>query len=237
VAYLQGRNRTQTVFFCLEDCIASDAPVRVVDAFCEQVDYVALNFRGKFTNNNCRPNYPPSLLLRLYIYGYLNGIRSSRKLERECRCNVEVMWLCNNLLPKYHTIADFRKRHPEQIRDVFRQFVAIMCRWKLAGRKTIAIDGTRYRAQNSKKNNYNEDKIRRQSTCIDHKVAQYPEEMNELGQKENKKQKDLKRFQELAQNKTKMNVRRRQYQALKQQLQKSPDTQISTVDKDSRSLW
>ena len=152
MAYVQGTHRGQTAIFCLEDFIASDAPVRVVDAFCEGIDYTTLNFRGKYTNDNCRPCYHPSLLLRLYIYGYLNGIRSSRKLEQECRRNVEVMWLCQSLVPRYHTIADFRKRHPEQIRQVFREFVALMCKWRLVGRKAVAVDSTKSRAQNSKKN-------------------------------------------------------------------------------------
>jgi len=131
MAYVQGTDRRQTAIFGLEDFIQADAPVRVIDAFCEQIDYTSLNFRGKYTNDNCRPNYHPSLLLRLYIYGYLNGIRSSRKLEQESRRNVEVMWLCNNLTPKYHTIADFRKHHANQIKEVFRQFVALMCQWRL----------------------------------------------------------------------------------------------------------
>jgi transposase len=127
MAYIDGTDRLQTAIFCLEDFIASEAPVRVVDAFCNQIDYAALNFRGKYTQENCRPCFHPSLLLRLYIYGYLNGIRSSRKLACECKRNLEVMWLCHNLMPKYHTIADFRKHHPAQIREVFRQFVSLMC--------------------------------------------------------------------------------------------------------------
>src|SRR5690349_14934229 len=119
MAYVQGTDRSQTAIFCLEDFIAADSPVRVIDAFCEQIDYAVLDFRGKFTQDNCRPLYHPSLLLRLYIYGYLNSIRSSRRLEAECTRNVEVMWLCQGLVPRYHTIADFRKRHPQQIREVF----------------------------------------------------------------------------------------------------------------------
>ncbi|WP_132055674.1 IS1182 family transposase [Pseudocnuella soli] len=236
MAYVQGTDRLQTAIFCLEDFIAPHAPVRVIDAFCEQIDYVALNFRGRFTQEACRPCYHPSLLLRLYIYGYLNGIRSSRKLAQECTRNVEVMWLCNNLLPKYHTIADFRKRHGEQIREVFRQFVSVMCRWKLVGKKTIAIDGCRFRAQNSRKNNYNEDKIRRQLTYIDHKVSEYLAEMNELDRKENKKQKDEKRLQELAKNKTWMKERKNLYLHLKKQLEQSSAAQISTTDPDSRAV-
>jgi transposase len=101
MAYIEGSDRRQAAIFCLEDFIATDAPVRVIDAFCNQIDYVALDFRGKFSCDDGRPNYHPSILLRLYIYGYLNGIRSSRRLERECKRNVEVMWLCSNLLPKY----------------------------------------------------------------------------------------------------------------------------------------
>jgi transposase len=162
MAYLYGADRRQTEIFCLEDFIASDALVRIIDAFCDQIDYVNLNFRGKFSSDNCRPNYHPSLLLRLYLYGYLNGVRSSRKLEQECTRNLEVMWLCNHLTPKYHTIADFRKLHAAQIHEVFRQFVSLMCNWKLIGGKTIAVDGTRIRAQNSRKNNYNKERIQRQ---------------------------------------------------------------------------
>lgn len=234
--YVQGTDRLQTAIFCLEDFIASDAPVRVVDAFCEGIDYAALNFRGKFTNDNCRPQYHPSLLLRLYLYGYLNGSRSSRKLEQQCRCNVEVMWLCHSLVPRYHTIADFRKRHPEQIKDVFRQFVALMCNWHLVGRKTVAIDSTKYRAQNSKKNNYNEEKIRRQLAYIDRKAADYLREMDAIDHKEKTKAKDIRRLFELTRDKEKLTERRRQYLALQKQLKRSPHTQLSTVDPESRAL-
>ena len=236
MAYVQGTHRLQTAIFCLEDFIASDAPVRVMDAFCEQIDYAALNFRGKFTQDNGRPCFHPSLLLRLYIYGYLNGIRSSRRLEAECRRNLEVMWLCSNITPKYHTIADFRKRHPEQIREVFRQLVALMCQWKLIGKKTIAIDGTRFRAQNSKKNNYNPEKIQRQLAYIDQKVSAYLEEMNAIDQKEKTKAKDIRRLLKLTQDHEKMKERRKQYQELKSQLEQSADTQISTVDPQSRAV-
>lgn len=236
MAYVQGTHRRQTAIFCLEDFIATEASVRVVDAFCEQIDYVSLNFRGRYTNNNCRPNYHPSLLLRLYIYGYLNGIRSSRKLEAECRRNLEVMWLCHSLAPKYHTIADFRKRHPEQIKEVFRQFVSLMCAWKLIGRKTIAIDSTKYRAQNSRKNNYNEEKIKRQLAYIDHKTSQYLQEMNDIDKKEKTKAKDIRRLFELTRDKEKVQERRQQYLALQKQLKRSAETQISTVDGDSRSV-
>ncbi len=236
MAYVQGTHRLQTAIFCLEDFIACDAPVRVIDAFCEQIDYATLNFRGKYTNDNCRPCFHPSLLLRLYIYGYLNGIRSSRKLEAECRRNVEVMWLCGSLVPRYHTIADFRKRHPEQIREVFKQLVSLMCQWKLVGRKTIAIDGTRYRAQNSKKNNYNQEKIQRQMAYIDHKVADYLNEMERLDHKERNRVKDSKHLHQLAADIQKMKERKQQYQQLQKQLRSSSDTQISTVDGDSRAL-
>ena len=236
MAYVQGTHRGQTAIFCLEDFIASDAPVRVVDAFCEGIDYTTLNFRGKYTNDNCRPCYHPSLLLRLYIYGYLNGIRSSRKLEQECRRNVEVMWLCQSLVPRYHTIADFRKRHPEQIRQVFREFVALMCKWRLVGRKAVAVDSTKYRAQNSKKNNYNPEKIKRQLAYIDRKVSDYMEQMDAIDQKEKTRTKDIRRLFELTRDKEKMQQRKRQYQALQKQLKSSPDVQLSTVDPESRAL-
>jgi transposase len=236
MAYVQGTDRSQTAIFCLEDFIATDAPVRVVDAFCEGIDYAALDFRGKYTQDNCRPCFHPSLLLRLYIYGYLNGIRSSRKLEQECRRNVEVMWLCNNIIPKYHTIADFRKVHPEQIKAVFREFVALLCNWKLVGRKTIGVDSTKYRAQNSRKNNYNKEKINRQLAYIDHKVSEYLQEMNAIDHKEKTKAGDIRRLFELTRDKEKLQERRRQYKALQKELAGSEDTQISTVDPESRAV-
>lgn len=236
MAYVQGVHRSQTAIFCLEDFIAAEAPVRVVDAFCEQIDYAALDFRGKFTNDNCRPNYHPSLLLRLYIYGYLNGIRSSRRLEQQCRCNLEVMWLCHSLVPRYHTIADFRKCHPEQIKEVFRQFVSLMCNWHLVGKKTVAIDSTKYRAQNSKKNNFNEEKICRQLAYIDHKTAEYLGEMNDIDRKEKTKTKDIRRLFELTRDKEKLLERKAQYELLQKQLNQSPATQISTVDPESRAI-
>lgn len=146
------------------------------------------------------------------------------------------MWLCNNLVPRYHTIADFRKHHSEQIREVFRQLVALMCQWKLVGKKTIAVDGTRYRAQNSRKNNYSKDKIQRQMDYIDHKVSEYLEEMNEIDRKEKTKVKDIKRLLKLTQDREKMQERKREYQKLKEALEKSSDTQISTVDPESRAV-
>ena len=234
--YVQGTDRRQSGLFCLEDFIASDAAVRVVDEFCEQVDYAALDFRGKFSQDNCRPTYHPSILLRLYIYGYLNGIRSSRKLEAECTRNVEVMWLCHSLVPRYHTIADFRKRHVTQIREVFKQLVSLMCEWKLVGKKTIAIDGSRYRAQNSKKNNYNREKIQRQLSYIDHKVGEYLEEMNDIDGKEKTKVKDIRRLLKITQDREKMQERKKQYETLKKQLEQSGDTQISTTDPESRAV-
>jgi transposase len=236
MAYLQGTDRLQTAIFCLEDFIAPDAPVRILEAFCKQIDYTTLNFRGKYTQDNCRPNYHPSLLLALYLYGYLNGIRSSRKLAQECTRNIEVMWLCNNLRPKYHTIADFRKHHAGQIKAVFRQLVALMCQWKLVGKKTIAIDGTRFRAQNSRKANYSEEKIRRQMAYIDQKVSDYLEEMQAIDRKEKTKVKDMQRLLKLTQDKEAMEQRRQQYEQLEKQLKQNNDTQISTTDLDSRAV-
>jgi hypothetical protein len=146
------------------------------------------------------------------------------------------MWLCHSLVPRYHTIADFRKHHPEQIRDVFRQFVSLMCNWKLIGKKTVAIDSTKYRAQNSRKNNYNEEKIHRQLTYIDRKVSEYLEEMNAIDRKEKTKAKDIQRLFKLTQDNEKIKERRRQYLTLQQQLQQSADTQISVVDPQSRAV-
>ncbi|WP_224996907.1 transposase [Cesiribacter sp. SM1] len=154
--HLKGKDRYQTFSTSLEASIGADNPVRVIDAFVDALPLLEMGFKRVEPKATGRPSFDPAHLLKLYLYGYYNRIRSSRKLETECRRNLEVQWLLQGLMPAYHTIADFRKDHPQQLKQVFRSFVAFLKEVHLLRGKYVAIDGTKLRAQNSRKNNYNQ---------------------------------------------------------------------------------
>ncbi|MBK7967899.1 MAG: transposase [Bacteroidetes bacterium] len=147
-------DRHQVSFSSLEELVAPDDPVRFLDAFAEKLDLSKLGFKTKAIQPEGRPSFDPRILLKIYLYGYQNGIRSSRRLEKECKRNTEMQWLCGRLVPNYHTIADFRKDNPVALKNMFKLFVAFLMDAGLIFGKTIAIDGTKSRAHNSKKNNY-----------------------------------------------------------------------------------
>jgi transposase len=154
--FIEGKNRKQSSLFpvSLEDAINQENEVRAVDVFVDSLDLQDMGFRVNFPEGG-RPAYHPGVLLKLFIYGYLNRLRSSRNLERECKRNIELMWLLGQLSPDHNTIANFRKDNPKAIKKVFRATVALAKHFNLIGGKLIAGDGTKLRAQNSKKNNFN----------------------------------------------------------------------------------
>lgn len=156
--FIKGKNRNQIEFFSLDGLIDANNEVRLIDLFVDSLDWTRLGFNTCFVENG-RPAYHPSDLLKLFLYGYLNRIRSSRHLEKECKRNLEVMWLMRGLVPDHNTIANFRKDNPKAIRKVFRSTVEIAKHFELIGGKLIAGDSTKLRAQNSKKNNFNEKKL------------------------------------------------------------------------------
>ena len=163
--FLSGKPRDQLYLIptSLEEVISSDNEARTLDAFVSMLDLKACGFQfpqGKGAKGG-RPAYHPSVLLKLYLYGYMSRIRSSRALERECGRNIELMWLMEGLVPDHNTIVNFRKDNAEPIREVFRSTVRTAVYFKLIGKKLISGDSTKLRAQNSKKNNYNEQKIDR----------------------------------------------------------------------------
>jgi len=170
-------------------------------------------------------------MLKLYLYGYMNRVRSSRKLENECRRNLELIWLINGLQPKYRAIAYFRAENKKAIRLVFRQFVVMMKSWDLIGGETIAVDGTKLRAVNSKKNNYNQKKIDRHLKYIDDKIEKYLKQLEEEDKKENK-EKQIKVKQCLDE----LETRKKKYQELEKQLVETGEDQISTTDPEARQL-
>lgn len=170
--FITGKNRNQTEFFCLEQAIAQDNEVRLIDLFVSAIKMEDYGFDMNFIDNG-RPAYHPATLLRLFIYGYLNRIRSSRQLEKECKRNIELMWLMKGLAPDHNTIANFRKDNPKAIRKIFHATVSLAKNFDLIGAKLLAGDGTKLRAQNSKKNNFTHAKIERHIAYIDQKLDEY----------------------------------------------------------------
>jgi transposase len=159
--FIEGEDRRQVTLLpeCLDDFIAEDNTVRVVEAFVEQLDLRELGFEGVEPSSTGRPSYHPAVLLKIYIYGYLNRIQSSRRLERECQRNLELMWLTGRLAPDFKTIADFRRDSGKGIRNVCRQFVVLCRDLKLFSQAAVAIDSSKFKAVNSRERNYTEGKI------------------------------------------------------------------------------
>ena len=172
--FIQGKNRTQSILFpeSLDQIVDPDNEVRIIDLFVESINLADFQFVIK-TSKEGRPAYHPKDLLKLFVYGYLNHIRSSRHLEKECKRNIELLWLMKELAPDHNTIANFRRDNEKAIRKVFRYTVSIAKHFDLIGGKLVAGDSTKLRAQNSKKNNFNEGKIERHLAYIDAKLDEY----------------------------------------------------------------
>lgn len=214
--------------FSLESAIAPDAFVRVVDAFVDAIDLKSFGFAHVVCEEEGRPPYPPSALLKLYLYGYRHGIRTTRKLEREAQTNFEAMWLLSGLRPGYKTIADFRKNHSKAFREVFRRFVCLLKEWNLIEGETVAIDSFKIRGSNSLKNNFNERKLKYHLDYIEKQIKEYEALLDANDQEDDKK--ELKRKIEERQEK------KAKYEQIKTDLEKSGEEQISTTDPDSRSV-
>ena len=149
--FIIGNNRHQTFFSTPDDQVSNYNAARLMDAFIDKLDLPKLGFTGTVHKSEGRPPYAPGVLLKLYLYGYLNKIRSSRKLEKECSRNIELQWLLQGLQPNYHTIADFRKVHAVPLQSMFKLYVQFLSDAGLLGKTTIGIDGSKFKAVNSKK--------------------------------------------------------------------------------------
>ncbi len=226
--FIKGKDRNQTEIFCLDQIIDEDNEVRLIDLFVGSLSLADFGFKTEFIENG-RPAYHPSDLLRLFIYGYLNRIRSSRQLEKECQRNLEVMWLMRGLVPDHNTIANFRKDNPKAIQKVFRATVQLAKYFDLIGGKLIAGDSTKMRAQNSKKNNFNQKKIERHIAYIDTKLEEYAgilaAEDGDDGKKKEAQDKIQKHLKQ-----------RKKYEQMQEQLSQGDEVQISTSAPDSRQL-
>src|SRR5690554_4303325 len=229
--YITGNNRNQMQFFSLEEYIHQDNEVRLIDLFVNSLDLQQFGFELNFSHTG-RPPYHPKDLLKLYFYGYLNRIRSSRQLEKECQRNIEVMWLMKGLIPDHNTISNFRKDNPKAIQKVFHATVKVAKDFELIGGKLLAGDGTRVRAQNSKKNNFNHAKIERHINYIDQKLEEYNNLLaSEDGDTISKEEKE-----QLSRRIKKHKKHKEKYRKFEKELKETGEKQISTSDPESRQI-
>jgi len=224
----RGEDRSQMFMFSLESAITVDSFVRVVDAFVDAIDLKSFGFAHVECQEEGCPPYPPSSLMKLYLYGYRYGIRTTRKLEREAQTNIEAMWLLSGLRPKYKTIADFRKKHSKAFREVFRRFVCLLKEWKLIEGETVAIDSFKIRGSNSLKNNFNESKLKRHLDYIENQIKEY-EALLEVNDKEEDQKELEKKIEE-------RKAKQVKYEQIKTDLENSGEEQLSLTDADSRSV-
>jgi transposase len=234
--FIEGTDRTQTTLLpeSLDDYVAEDNPVRVVEAFVEELDLRSLGFRSIDPAVTDRPAYHPCVLLKLYIYGYLNRIQSTRRLEVEAQRNVELMWLTQNLKPDFKTIANFRHQNGAALRKVCRQFIEMCRQLDLFAHALVAIDGSKFKAVNSRDRNFTEAKLKRRLAMIEESIRNYLRAMDTADRSEPEVAQLKKgRLQE------KIAALKRQMQELKAveaQLQERPDEQVSLTDPDARSM-
>lgn len=234
--FIEGVNRSQSTLFPerLEDYIAEDNPVRVVDVFVEALDLRELGFERVDPCATGRPAYHPSVMLKLYIYGYLNRIQSSRRLERETQRNVELMWLTERLSPDFKTIADFRKDNGKAIRRVCREFVVLCRRLDLFTQAIVAIDGSKFKAVNNRDKNFTPAKMKRRLEQIDKSIERYLGQLDSADREAPSiaEAKTARLKDKLAALKQEM----QRLQALEARMLEAPDTQISLTDPDARSM-
>ena len=234
--FIAGESRTQTTLLpeCLDDYIAEDNPVRAVEVFIDELDLIALGFAGAQPAATGRPSYHPSVLLKLYLYGYLNRIQSSRRLERECQRNIELMWLTGKLSPDFKTIADFRRDNGAAIRSVCREFIVLCRRLNLFSQAIVAIDGSKFKAVNAHNRNFTHGKLEKRMQQIDQCIERYLTAMDTA----DRQQSDVTEIR-TARLREKMVTLKSQMKELKQieeQLKDSPSGQVSLTDPDARAM-
>jgi transposase len=235
--FVEGQDRGQSTLFpeCLEDWIDEDNPVRVIDVFVDGLDLADVGFVGVDPEVTGRPSYHPSVLLKLYIYGYLNRVQSSRRLEREAGRNIEVMWLLGRLTPDHKTIADFRKDNGAAIRKVCAQFVALCRELGLLTQASVAIDGSKFKAVNNRDKNFTRAKMERRLAQIDESVARYLSQLDTADLQEPSEALAAKTAH-LKEKLAKLASELQRLKALEKAMLASPDQQISLTDPDSRSM-
>jgi transposase len=234
--FVVGDDRGQSTLFPerLDDYVGDDNPVRAIDVFVDELDLAGLGFEGVEPQATGRPAYHPATLLKIYVYGYLNRVQSSRRLERECQRNVELVWLTGRLMPDFKTIADFRKDNGEAIRKVCRAFVLLCRRLDLLGDASVAIDGSKFKAVNARDRNFTEGKMKRRLEQIDESIARYLSQLDTADRQgptvpEAKTTRLKEKIATLREEIERLN-------ALNALMMASEDKQISLTDPDARSM-
>ena len=235
--FVEGLDRGQRTLFpeCLDEWVCEENPVRVIDVFVDELDLAELGFERVDPKATGRPAYHPSVLLKLYIYGYLNRVQSSRRLEREAGRNVEVMWLTGRLVPDHKTIADFRKDNGPAIRRVCARFATLCRRLDLFADASVAIDGSKFKAVNNRDRNFTRAKVKRRLEQIEESVARYLHQLDSADRQGPSLAQTTKTTR-LKEKIEKLKEEMQRLQALEARMHETPDQQISLTDPDARSM-
>ena len=234
--FIEGENRLQSTLFPerLDDYITEDNAVRVVDAFVEKLDLLSLGFDSVEPSTTGRPAYHPAVLLKLYIYGYLNGIQSSRNLECEAQRNVELIWLTGRLMPVFKTIASFRRDNRQAIRKVCLSFVELCRELELFSAKLVAIDGSKFKAVNSRDKNFTRKSVRRRIKKTQANIDRYPAKLDAVDKEEPELR--VVTADELKQKIASMEAKMEELKGREIEVAAHPDKQVSVTDEDARSM-
>jgi len=234
--FLEGQDRSQVTLLpeCLDDYLGEDNPVRVVDVFVDELRLEELGFEGAQPAVTGRPSYHPAVLLKIYIYGYLSQVQSSRRLEREAQRNVELMWLTGRLAPDFKTIADFRKDHGAAIRNVCREFVLLCRRLQLFADGVVVIDGSKFKAVNNRDKNFSRRKIEVRRQQLEHSINRYLAELDRADRQPELVLPD--RVSRLQQKVSKIKEQMHELGQIEQRLQTTGERQVSLTDPDARSM-
>ena len=233
--FIKGDNRQQATLFPerLDHYLSEDNSVRVIDYFIDSLNLKKLGFATN-PKNKGRPGYDPALMLKLYVYGYLNRVQSSRRLEREAQRNVELMWLLGRLAPDFKTIADFRKDNDDAIKQVCHEFVLLCKRLDYFSSSMIAVDGSKFKAVNNADRAFSKAKIKRRREKIDESIDRYLEEINKADGQDTKESRNTKVT--LKERLAKVEEEAKRLELLEKELLETPDQQISLTDPDARIM-
>jgi transposase len=234
--FIAGTDRHQIALLpdCLNDYVAADNPVRAVDAFVDELDLATLGFAGVVPAATGRPGYHPAALLKLYLYGYLNQVASSRRLEREAGRNVEVMWLVGRLVPDHKTIADFRRDNGSAIQAACAQFVVLCRHLGLLAGGVVALDGSRFKASNTRDRNFTPGAVRRRIEQVEAGIARYLAALDTADRQEDEVAQV--RTTRIAERLDALRARMRELQAMEKAVEAAPDRQVSLTDPDARAM-
>jgi len=218
----------------IEEYVSEENPVRVIDAFVSELDLARLGFGGVEAMNTGRPGYHAATMLKIYLYGYLNRIQSTRRLEREAQRNLELMWLVGRLAPDFKTLADFRAENGGAIKNVCREFIVLCRRWGLFAEALVAIDSSKFKAVNHRDRNFTSNKMKTRMALIEKSIAEYLEQLDRMDRKEAPRR--PRQSARLKERIAKLKEEMKRLRGLKARMEASPDGQVSLTDPDARSM-